>query len=521
MPLPPKLTLRRPTSSQANPTAFLNPFVLVSPPVIVIAMVLMGLAGLRLLFLSADFPSGLDTYGMTYTDEGWWSRNAIALVRDGQWYIDDGYNTVFNLPVLPMLQAAWFKLFGISLTAARSLSVLCTLIISALLYAIARCEIKSGLAWIAPFIVLSSYPIFVYSRLALLEMPMLMLILTSVWLALSARSDRPKWQPVKILSSAVCLAIAVLTKTTALFALPVLVALVALQPGSRKQKVINALSWLLAFALPVGLFVWFSSQGENALSYQHFAGYNVSGKVHQGTSSILKGPLRVIKYSLELFPILLVGLGLAIATLWRAKRYRASPVFQTAVLWSLAMLAAFSLSNYAAPRYFVVWIVPAALAIPLAIEYFLNQQSWHKPFLLSVFILSTAVNLAHIAWYISTPEFTFLNMAENVEATIEANPNHSPIVMGHFADTIALAENLEAINDKMGFRDLDYRIQTFNPGYYVSTGPVEPDILPTLESHYRLDLLEKFDVYDNYDFGQPVFFYQLTPKAEKSKAAGE
>jgi 4-amino-4-deoxy-L-arabinose transferase-like glycosyltransferase len=492
---------------------WLEPAVLVNPSVLWLAVILGGLAGLRLLYLTADFPSGLDTYGMTYTDEGWWARNAIALLRDGHWYIDDGYNTVFNLPVLPMLQALWFKVFGISLGAARSLSVLCTLIIGALIYAIARCEIKSGLAWIAPFMVLSSYPIFVYSRLALLEMPMLMLILISLWLAISARHSAPDWRAAKILSSAVFLALAVLTKTTALFALPVLVVLIYLQPGRQKRKILNSLTWLLAFALPVGLFFWFSSQGDQALSYQHFAGYNVSGKVHQGAFSVAKGPLRVIKYSLALFPLLLIGLSLCVATLWTVRRYRNSPLFQIVVLWICSMLAAFSVSNYAAPRYFVVWIVPAALAMPLAIEYLLRQHTWHKPFLLSVFALSTVVNLSRIAVYISMPEFTLVNMADTIEATIEANPRHSPVVMGHFADTIALAENLEAINDKMGFRDLDYRIKTFNPGYYVSTGAVERDISPTLESYYRLDLLEKFDVYHNYDFGEPVFFYQLTPKA--------
>ncbi len=84
--------------------------------------------------------------GMAYTDEGWWSRNALSFVRDGHWYIDDGYNTVFSLPVLSLLQVAWFKVFGASLTAARLLNVLFSVVISGLVYAIARREIESGLA---------------------------------------------------------------------------------------------------------------------------------------------------------------------------------------------------------------------------------------------------------------------------------------------------------------------------------------------------------------------------------------
>ena len=43
--------------------------------------------------LLADPPLGLtNSIQYTYTDEGWWTRNAVAIVREGHWYLDDGYN---------------------------------------------------------------------------------------------------------------------------------------------------------------------------------------------------------------------------------------------------------------------------------------------------------------------------------------------------------------------------------------------------------------------------------------------
>ncbi|MGB3298754.1 MAG: glycosyltransferase family 39 protein [Phormidesmis sp.] len=513
-------------------SALINPYL---PGLIILLLVL---AGLRLVFLSADFPVGaISSPGMAYTDEGWWSRNAIAFLKTGRWYIDDGYNTIFSLPILPILQVGWFSIFGISLTAARLLTVLCLWVIAGLVYAIARREIKSGLAWIAPFIVLSSYPIFVYSRIALLEMPMLMLILISLWLAIIS-GDRPATKLAKIASSAIFFALAVLTKTSALFALPMLVTLVFLQsnrqsnrqlhwpagwpagwpanwPAARlylsKCRLQSAAIWLLIFAIPVGIFFELSSHGNSALSHSYFEDFNVAGKTHKGLLSVVKGPLRTLKYSFELFPLQLICLGISLATLIRLKDYRSNLVFQIALLWSLSILLAFSLSNFAAPRYFVIWIVPVALAVPLAIEHFLIRASWRKTLFLSIFSLAVIVSLSQIAVYLSTAKFTLVNTSKDIDAIVAADSTHSALVMGHFADTLALASNdISAINDQMGFRDLDYRISVLKPGYYVSYGKIAPSVASKLKAYYRLELLETFDVYQNYDYGKPVCFYRLT-----------
>ena len=488
---------------------------LINPPLAGVVVVLMLLACLRLVDLSADFPVGMiSSPGMAYTDEGWWSRNALAFIRSGRWYIDDGYNTVFSLPVLPVLQVGWFKVFGVSLTAARLLNVFCLLVAAGLVYAIARREIKSGLAWMAPFIVLSSYPVFVYSRIALLEMPMLMLILISLWLAIAA-DDNPATRLAKIASSAIFFVLAVLTKTSALFALPMLATLVFLQSGRlqfSRRRLQRAALWLLIFAIPMGLFFGLSGHGNNALSYSYFEDFNVAEKTHKGLFSVVKSPLRVLKYSFELFPLLLICLGISLTTLVRLEKYRSNPVFQIALLWSLSTLLAFSLSNFAAPRYFVIWIVPIALAVPQAVEYFLSVVSWRKALFLFIFLLSTIVSLSRIAVYLSTPNFTLVNMARDIDAIVAADPAHSSLVMGHFADTIALASDnsLTAINDQMGFRDLDYRISVLKPGYYVSYGAVNPRMASKLKAYYQLELLDAFDVYQNYDYGKPVFFYRLT-----------
>ena len=506
----------------------------------------------RFFNLSADFPLGLTSYGATYTDEGWWSRNAVALVREGNWYIDDGYNTIINLPTVPLMQTLWFKLFGVSQAAARALTATCSVIISALVYAIARRELKPALAWIAPFIILSSYPVFAFSRIALLEMPMLVLILLSLWLIISPTIKRHTLQnsliqtkeskgsknrgrsqllaELAIVTSALLTVLAILAKTTALFVPPMLLALLALQPGSPRKKIYQGTLWLIAFIAAYGLYYAFSTHAsaQSTESYQYFATYNVTNKLHTNLISLIKGPLRVVKYCIEVFPMLFSALVIAIITLATQKRYRASTLFQIVVLWSVLFLGGLSASDYAAPRYLVVLIVPIALSVPLALSHFSqrhtptflerlhNKPNIKRAAFFMLVPLSVLLSLFRISGYLLTPDYSFISMAQQVEYTVAAAPDHSPILMGHFADSLALATDIKAINDEMGYQPLSYRIEKFNPGYYICVGEMKDSVAETLEQYYEIALLKQFDVYQNYDYGEPVFFYQLTPKTSLS-----
>lgn len=507
---------------------------------VIIVSVLGLLAVGRFFNLSADFPIGLTSYGATYTDEGWWSRNAVALVREGNWYIDDGYNTILNLPTVPIMQTIWFKLFGISQSSARALTAFCSVVVSALVYAIARRELKPALAWIAPFIVLSSYPIFAFSRIALLEMPMLVLILLSLWLMTSPFVKKREsiegkegvrsqvFSDVALIVSAILAVLAILAKTTALFVPPMLLALLALRPGSPRKKVHHASVWLLAFVATYGLYHAFSSYAavqSAPESVDYFSTYNVTAKLHDNLFSVIKGPLRVLKYCAEVFPMLFSALVISIVALSTQRRYWSSTVFQIVVLWSFLFLGGLSASDYAAPRYLVVLIVPIALAVPLACEHFLQRRkltlteritakpNFKRAAFFALVPLSVLLSLARISGYLLTPHYSFIAMAQQVEHTVEAAPDHSPILMGHFADSLALAADIKAINDEMGYQPLSYRIERFNPGYYICVGEMKAPIAETLKEYYEVTLLETFDVYQNYDYGEPVFFYQLTPRS--------
>ncbi|MEL7330969.1 MAG: glycosyltransferase family 39 protein [Cyanobacteria bacterium J06560_2] len=497
---------------------------------------LLLLVCLRFVHLQADFPLDLGDYGMAYTDEGWWSRNAVAWVRDGSWYIDDGYNTITNLPVVPAVQTLWFKLFGVSLASARAISVVCSLLVSGLVYLLAQRELPRTLAWIAPFVVLSDYPTFAYSRLALLEMPMIALLLLSLWLVTGGRELTFS----RTVSSGVLLTLAILAKTTALFALPVVAFSVYLQPGSLKVKIRTVLSWLLVVGVSSAVCYFFLNQAGDASSQAYFADHNVSQKVPKSVFDFLKGPLRVMERSFRLFPLLFPGLMGAIALIYKAPGKSLKTFFKTVtqphadgpfiselsaiiVLWTGCTLGAFSLSDFAAPRYFLVLIVPIALAVPLTIQTMLRRSAkgvTAGKLLALAFFISTFISLLRVGTYLRAPNFTLITTANTIEEIVTAKGARSNVVMGNFVDTLALAAagNIKAINDKMGFQALENRLETFNPSYYLSIGPagtLNKDyvrIKDAIEKRYQLRLLEKFEIYRRRDFDQPVFFYRLAPR---------
>lgn len=489
----------------------------------VVALVMVLLVGARFLHLTADFPIGLASKGLAYTDEGWWSRNAVAWLREGSWYIDDGYNTILNLPTVPLMQVLWFKLFGISQVSARALTVTCSLVVSGFVYVLARRELRPSLAWISPFIVLSSYPIFAYSRAALLEMPMLVFVLLSLWLATLPQLQRgqgadvqnrwPLWRTSLVLvGSAVSAAIAILAKTTALFALPMILALMVLRPGTTRRRIRSFLVWPAFFLGAYLIYALLFGQGDSA-SYDYFQHLNISSKANDSLLDFIKGPLRVLQRCLLVFPILFGCLLFAIATLARVKAYRNRQLFQIVALWTGLVLGGFSLSSYAEPRYFVILIVPMSLSIPLTIEYFLaHSKTLKRNIFLGVVLLSVAISLLRIGSYLKAPSYSFINMVQQVEADIKSDPDHSPVLMGHFADSLALAADIKAINDGMGFQTFEYRVENLNPGYYISIGEMDASLAEYLEQSYRVTLLETFDVYENYDYGKGIFFYKLTPK---------
>src|ERR1700730_103536 len=79
---------------------------------------------LHAVHLSADFPNHSPWMDWAkYTDEGWYGDGAIRHFQRGPWHVPGDFNPAAALPVWPLLEAVLFRFTGVSLAAARALTV--------------------------------------------------------------------------------------------------------------------------------------------------------------------------------------------------------------------------------------------------------------------------------------------------------------------------------------------------------------------------------------------------------------
>jgi hypothetical protein len=118
-----------------------------------------------------------------------------------------------------------------------------------------------------------------------------------------------------------------------------------------------------------------------------------------------------------------------------------------------------------------------------------------------------AVNLIGIVGHLASPQFSFVEMARDVEAQIEAHGGN-PLLIGNIANSVSLATGLASINSELGTRDLPWKLEKYRPGYYLALGEEKPTVRE-LSDTYELQELATYDVFGNYYNGKPVQLYKL------------
>src|SRR5580692_11191893 len=79
---------------------------------------------LHFVHLKADFPNHSPWMDWSkFTDEGWYGSAAIRHYQLGHWNLPGDFNPAAALPVWPLLEMLLFRFTGVSLAAARGLTV--------------------------------------------------------------------------------------------------------------------------------------------------------------------------------------------------------------------------------------------------------------------------------------------------------------------------------------------------------------------------------------------------------------
>lgn len=140
--------------------------------------------------LRADFPNGspwMDWSKMT--DEGWYGGAAIHHFVQGNWYLPDSFNPVVAMPVWPAMLGAWFAVTGVSMIAARTLTMLLYGVSLVLLYRVAWRARPGRLAAVVVLLTVINPFCYAFNRLALLEPVTVFWMMLALWLAGETRRE--------------------------------------------------------------------------------------------------------------------------------------------------------------------------------------------------------------------------------------------------------------------------------------------------------------------------------------------
>jgi 4-amino-4-deoxy-L-arabinose transferase-like glycosyltransferase len=463
---------------------------------------------LRFAWLRADFPNHspwmIDQ--AKFTDEGWWASAASRHFLIGHWDVPGDYNPAIAVPAWPLLLTFVFHFTGVSLTAARAVSVLFSIATVALVFFLLRRyggTTGQTTAVLGALSLAASPFAFAFSRLATLDTVIVFEFCLLLWIA--ACVDGKRLWP--LLTLGVLIPITVLTKTTALVLLPAVfwVLFAAARPRSlRSILLVGGIAGAL-----LGGYLSSVSGSRWADDYHYFFEINALAEVDWSqTRSFL---LQLFHHGMWvdpiLYPVALVVLLLSLTVLrgmWK------NPLF-TASCIAIAAQVVFILrrqDDYA-PRYFLTMLVPVVLILALVLA---DLQVHHRKMaaLLGFAIaIAVVVNIVHVCGFLAGREYQFYSAAKSIETIVKSERNAHPLLLGSSGDQMTLMTGIPSINDGYSSQDLAQKVAHYQPGWYVGWNDLDQDILAEL-SAYRLDKVATFKVFD-HDKRDWLTLYRMVP----------
>ena len=355
---------------------------------IAILFVLIFALVIRLIFLEADPPTSLTPSGSLRTDEGWKVHNALNKSLFGQWKIGP-YNLWFLMaPVFTLIEFIFFSIFGVSLAAARLVSVFSGIGTIVLVYLIIKQERESSVALLAALFLSSNFVFTMFNRLAFLESLMLFFI-TAAWFF---------WQKAIIssryyLSSATALAVflAFLVKPYSLIVVPILVFafLVSNKRTTGLLDVNNVKHYFYFFSTIVTLglvwlFFWFLPKYDSFVSPNYGSLGESYFKLLESRLGLMNWVSTVtsflgkVPYFFSNMPIItllsFVFVAFSIFRISFLSKQKIDLTQSFALSWIVVCTVFLASISYRPPRYLTLLIPPMAVASAIMLEIVLSVK---------------------------------------------------------------------------------------------------------------------------------------------------
>jgi len=478
---------------------------------IALLFLVLGFAAMRLVHLNADFPSGITWSGELYTDDGQNAASAIRHVLTGHWYMPGDANTAVYAPIGHILHRISFFLFGLSLTSVRITIVAAFLLLVTMTALLVRRSFGDFAALLTALLMTSNYVGFAYSRLGTMDLVATCLVVASLY---AAGGLRQRTTLLRLVLASFLLVLGMLTKLTAVFAIPLL-AFCAWRGGSTiRQRVtfvaVSGLTLLVLYGgyrlVSVAAFPW------------EYVGYNrqTVGDIYTSFHAFVRHLPRKITDAEYL------GAGfvdIAVVMIFGAfafsKRFRSEPLVHLLLGYVAAYAGMLTLHVYGPPRYYLPLLVPlAGLCGPActALAERLRQTRRPAAAIIPAVVLA-ALSLIEgwrIVSYLARPRYSFYNMTQAVGKIIREREGTSRGVLlyGDIASSVSLETGTNGVNTLPG-TDQSKRIGDCHPRYMIV---LSSNIVQVAEWEGAEAVeLGRWDVFDNfYADHQPVRLYSVT-----------
>ena len=490
---------------------------------------------LHFVHLSADFPGGTAWVDWSrYTDEGWYSDAAIRHNLLGHWFLAGDFNAAVALPVWPLLEAVVFRFSGVSLIAARALTVVVFGVMLLAAYRLLRRypsekEARSLAGAFAVLFFCVSPFFFAFERIAILEP----LVGTLAVLALLAASHLQPWpggldrrwfasrRTLPTLCLGVLLPAMVLTKPTAVALLPAVVYLVWARGRYRLAPFLRLglPPVVLAVTLWSGYYLlmvrpYHLEDYRYLFTANDYTGFQQEPLAGVALHTVADGAwMGVVLYP---FFFLLMALFL----LFRPRFFR-NPLVPALLLWVSGYLVFLGYQKHLQSRYYLLLAVPVILLVAVGLDELLCAPEASVGYRIPHWRLA-AVALSTLAiaipdateqiGFLLHPSYTFLSAAEAIARTVRATPNHSPLLLSVSGSDLSLMTGLPSINTEFGTMDLDERVRQYRPGWYVAWNEFEDEDMKAIAPLYQPVRVAEFPAMDDPD-RNVLLLYRLDPVA--------
>ena len=486
--------------------------------------------------LRADFPNDSPWMDWSkYTDEGWYGDAAIRHYLFGHWYVKGDFNPAVALPVWPLLEAAVFRLTGVSVVAARAFTLCVFAAMLGALYLLIERFPRFGFrdgetslaAPLAIFFFCVSPFFFVFERMAILE-PLLatltaMALLTASYLA-TWEQPRPRGRDlVRLLLPQIALGLLlpamVLTKTTAISLLPAIGYMVWHRAGHRLRPAVKLamLPLSLTGAIWAGYLLLFV-RPRYVEDYQYLFSANAyTGFQLQPLATVLFNTFTDGHWiGAVLYPAFFVGV---VLMLFARPAFFRNPLVPTLLLWTGGYFVFLAYHNNLQPRYYLVPAVPITVLVALTMDEFRHgpgralsrNNRLLRGAALTAVVLGIAVpdGLMQVN-FVLHPEYTFEAAAQAIARIVRADPTQSKLILSISGSDLTLMTGLPSIDDDFGTLDLDQRVKLYRPGWYVAWNELEDDKMDALAPLYHPVRVAEFPAMDDPDRNL-LILYRLDP----------